>query len=93
MTDRLYSNIDSDQIQKQADTCLLHYGTAFHSEIITSASGQWLTTASGHRMLDWTSGQMSCLIGHCHPEIAQTITSHATHLDHLFSGMLSPPVV
>ncbi|KAI7537952.1 PLP-dependent transferase [Hortaea werneckii] len=93
MAGRLYNNIDSDQLLKQADTCLLHYGTAFHPEIITSASGQWLTTASGHRMLDWTSGQMSCFIGHCHPEISQTITAHATHLDHLFSGMLSPPVI
>lgn len=36
---------------------------------------------------------MSCLIGHGHPEVVQTITNHATHLDHLFSGMLSPPVI
>lgn len=35
----------------------------------------------------------SCLIGHGHPEIVETITAHAANLDHLFSGMLSPPVI
>lgn len=36
---------------------------------------------------------MSTLIGHGHPEIVSTIHSHAQQLDHLFSGMLSPPVI
>ena len=36
---------------------------------------------------------MSCLIGHGHPEIVSTIHHHAANLDHLFSGMLSPPVI
>ena len=36
---------------------------------------------------------MSCLIGHGHPEVASTIADHARGLDHLFSGMLSPPVI
>lgn len=36
---------------------------------------------------------MSCLIGHGNPEIVETIREHAANLDHLFSGMLSPPVV
>jgi 4-aminobutyrate aminotransferase-like enzyme len=36
---------------------------------------------------------MSCLIGHGNPEIVQTITGHAANLDHLFSGMISPPVI
>ena len=36
---------------------------------------------------------MSCLIGHGNPEIVESIRAHAQNLDHLFSGMLSPPVV
>ena len=36
---------------------------------------------------------MSCLLGHGHPEIVEVIVKHAMHLDHLFSGMLSPPVI
>ncbi|EMR62925.1 putative -dialkylglycine decarboxylase protein [Eutypa lata UCREL1] len=38
-------------------------------------------------------GQMSSLLGHGHEEIVQTIADHAARLDHLFSGMVSPPVV
>lgn len=68
-------------------------GTSFHPDIITNAEGQTLTTATGHQMLDWTSGQMSTLIGHANPEIVETIHKHAQNLDHLFSGMLSPPVI
>lgn len=36
---------------------------------------------------------MPCLLGHGHEEIAQTISEHAAGLDHLFSGMISPPVI
>src|SRR5277367_663641 len=36
---------------------------------------------------------MACLIGHGHEEIVQVIKDHAANLDHLFSGMLSPPVI
>lgn len=36
---------------------------------------------------------MSSLLGHGHPEIVQVATEHIQHLDHLFSSMLSPPVV
>jgi 4-aminobutyrate aminotransferase-like enzyme len=36
---------------------------------------------------------MSTLIGHGHPEVVKVISDHAQHLDHLFSGMLSPPVI
>lgn len=37
--------------------------------------------------------QMSSILGHGHPEIVSVITKHAPSLDHLFSGMLSRPVV
>ncbi|KAF2772374.1 dialkylglycine decarboxylase [Teratosphaeria nubilosa] len=89
----LYENVNQQQLQEDADESLLHYGTAFHPDIITYAQGQWIETASGHRMLDWTSGQMSTLIGHSHPEIVKVVSEHAAQLDHLFSGMLSPPVI
>jgi 4-aminobutyrate aminotransferase-like enzyme len=89
----LYTDTNEQQLKEDSDSCLLHYGTTFHKSIITSASGLNIYTASGHRLMDWTSGQMSCLIGHGHPEIVEVIHSHAKHLDHLFSGMLSPPVI
>jgi 4-aminobutyrate aminotransferase-like enzyme len=89
----MYENIDASAFQADADSCLLSYGTTFFEQPIVSANGPFIYTSSGHRMLDWTSGQMSCLIGHGHPEIVETIHAHAANLDHLFSGMLCPPVV
>lgn len=36
---------------------------------------------------------MSSILGHGNPEIVSVIAKHAADLDHLFSGMLSPPVI
>ncbi|KAI4672583.1 uncharacterized protein J4E78_001084 [Alternaria triticimaculans] len=88
-----YADADITQLQRDADDNLLTYGTAFHPEIITSTDSINVQTASGHRMMDFTSGQMSTLIGHGHPEVVKVIADHAQHLDHLFSGMISPPVI
>ena len=89
----LYSNVDEKKLQDDAASCLANYGTEFEPAIITGSKGLYVYTASGHRVLDWTSGQMSCLISHGHPEIVEVVRSHAANLDHLFSGMLSPPVI
>ena len=62
-------------------------------DVIIQANGLYLKTASGKQVMDWTSGQMSCLLGHGHPEIVETIQAHAAELDHLFTGMVSPPVI
>ncbi|KAL2423968.1 2,2-dialkylglycine decarboxylase [Exophiala dermatitidis] len=89
----LYSNVDEGQLKATAEERLANYGTKFEKDIITGSKGLYVFTANGHKVLDWTSGQMSCLIGHGHPEIVSTIHDHAAQLDHLFSGMLSPPVI
>ena len=49
--------------------------------------------AAGRRVLDFTSGQMSAILGHCHPEIVATVRDAIGRLDHLFSSMLCAPVV
>jgi len=89
----LYPNINNTALQQTAGSSLLHYGTSFHPDIIVGAKGLYIYTSNGHRILDWTSGQMSCLLGHGNTEIVEVIASHAAQLDHLFSGMLSPPVI
>ena len=78
-----------------ADRHLIRYaGTgAFTREIIDHAAGSFLFTEDGRQILDFTSGQMSAILGHSHPEIVATVTRQAAKLDHLFSGMLSRPVV
>ncbi|HEY4023106.1 MAG TPA: aspartate aminotransferase family protein [Pseudonocardiaceae bacterium] len=78
-----------------ADRHLIRYagpGT-FTPEIIDGAAGSFLNTESGRRILDFTSGQMSAILGHSHPDIVHTVQRQIATLDHLFSGMLSRPVV
>ncbi|KAI1778507.1 pyridoxal phosphate-dependent transferase [Hypoxylon cercidicola] len=89
----LYDNVDQDALQKKTSQYLFNYGTKFMKDVVCGSKGLYVYTANGHRVLDWTSGQMSCLLGHGHPEVVQTIADHAANLDHLFSGMVSPPVV
>ena len=72
---------------------LIRYGGSFEPLIIERARGSFVHDADGRAILDFTSGQMSSLLGHGHPEIATVIAEHAANLDHLFSGMLSRPVV
>lgn len=89
----LYQDCSQPELQSKAQKYLLNYGTKFNTDIIIGSTGLYVYTASGHKVLDWTSGQMSCLLGHGHPEIVQVISDHASSLDHLFSGMVSPPVI
>ena len=78
---------------RDARAHLIRYGGQFEAMIIERAEGSFVYDADGRAILDFTSGQMSALLGHGHPEIAAVVAHHARHLDHLFSGMLSRPVV
>ncbi|KAM0540775.1 hypothetical protein ACHAPJ_013506 [Fusarium lateritium] len=89
----LYKDANQDVLSETATMYLDNIGVTFRKEIIVAARGRYISTASGHTFLDWTSGQMSCLLGHGHPEIVQVVADHAEGLDHLFTGMLSPPVI
>jgi 2,2-dialkylglycine decarboxylase (pyruvate) len=72
---------------------MLNFGGTFVPFVPVRAEGSFVFDAAGRRVLDFTSGQMSAILGHCHPEIVETICDAAGRLDHLFSSMLSPPVV
>ncbi|WP_437361067.1 aspartate aminotransferase family protein [Inquilinus limosus] len=72
---------------------LLRYGGDFVPFVPVRAEGAFLTDAAGRRVLDFTSGQMSAILGHSHPEIVATVRDAVGRLDHLFSSMLSAPVV
>src|SRR5262249_30803005 len=72
---------------------LLRYGGNFVPFVPVRAEGAFLYDAGGRRMLDFTSGQMSAILGHSHPEIVATVRETVGRLDHLFSSMLSEPVV
>ncbi|MBV8456665.1 MAG: aspartate aminotransferase family protein [Acetobacteraceae bacterium] len=81
------------QFWKRARRHMLGYGGDFVPFAPTRAEGSFLYDASGRRVLDFTSGQMSAILGHSHPEIVATVREQVGRLDHLFSSMLSEPVV
>ena len=84
-----------DSFWSDAERHLVRYSGAgrFVPEIIERAEGSFVFTAGGRRILDFTSGQMSAILGHSHPAVVATVQRQAATLDHLFSGMLSRPVV
>ena len=92
MTSTVAAHTDAE-FWADADRHLIRYGGEFSPEIIERAAGSWLWTASGRKLLDFTSGQMSAILGHSHPDIVATVQHGIATLDHLFSGMLSRPVV
>ena len=75
------------------DEHLIRYGYYFQSAIIKNAKGAFLTTVDDRRLLDFASGQMSTILGHSHPEITDVIQKQAAELVHLYSQLLSPPVI
>ncbi|MEV1081822.1 aspartate aminotransferase family protein [Streptomyces sp. NPDC050211] len=83
----------TDAFWADAERHLVRYGGEFTREIIVRAAGSFLFTADGRKILDFTSGQMSAILGHSHPEIVATVQRQIATLDHLYSGMLSRPVV
>ncbi|GAA3104869.1 aspartate aminotransferase family protein [Streptomyces rectiviolaceus] len=83
----------TDTFWADAERHLVRYGGEFTREIIERAAGSFLFTTDGRKILDFTSGQMSAILGHSHPEIVATVQRQVASLDHLFSGMLSRPVV
>lgn len=84
----------SDQaLWQRADRHLVRYGHFFQPAIIAEAHGSFMTTTDGRRLLDFASGQMSTILGHSHPEITATIREQAGELVHLYSQLLSRPVI
>ncbi len=77
----------------KANAHLVRYGGAFSPVIAERAAGNWFTDADGRRILDFTSGQMSAILGHSHPEIVAVARRYVGELDHLYSTILSRPVV
>ncbi len=75
------------------DRHLVRYGTAWTPRVIERAAGSYVYDSDGNAILDFTSGQMSAVLGHSHPDVVRAVSQAVATLDHLYSGMLSPPVV
>ena len=48
--------------------------------------------SDGREILDFTSGQMSSILGHSHDEVVKVVQSSVASLDHLLTSFVSEPV-
>ncbi|WVQ80944.1 hypothetical protein IAT38_003051 [Cryptococcus sp. DSM 104549] len=89
------TTFNKDQFWKDADSHLIRYsgGGGFVNRVIVKAHGCTLIDSDGNDIIDWTSGQMSSMLGHSNPEIVQVVNDSMSTLDHLFSGFITKPVV
>lgn len=71
---------------------LVRYSPGFSPRIIERAAGSYVYDRDGTPILDFTSGQMSAVLGHSHPDVVAAVSTAVGTLDHLFSGMLSTPL-
>ena len=83
----------NDRFWEDAGAHLVRYGGSFTHAIIERAQGAYIYDETGRAILDFTSGQMSGILGHSHPELVAVVREGIGTLDHLYSGMLSRPVV
>ncbi len=85
--------MEDTEFWADVDRHVVRYGASFTPRIIERAQGSYVYDEAGTPILDFTSGQMSAVLGHSHPDVVAAVTEAVGTLDHLFSGMLSRPVV
>jgi 2,2-dialkylglycine decarboxylase (pyruvate) len=85
--------MDDGQIWQAAGKHLIRYAGDFHPRVIERAAGSYMYDTGGNAILDFTSGQMSAILGHSHPDIVATVARSVATLGHIYSGMISPPLV
>src|SRR5579863_5078271 len=85
--------MNGERTWQAADRHLIRYAGSFHPRIIERAAGSYMYDTDGNAILDFTSGQMSAVLGHSHPDIVATVARSVATLDHIYSGMISPPLV
>ena len=72
---------------------VFRYGGEFTDRVIAGASGAYVRDDEGREILDFTSGQMSAILGHGHPEIVATVSEAIERLDHVHSSFLTDTVI
>lgn len=82
-----------EQFWPDAEKYMMDTGVPPTEDLIVHAQDSTLITSDGRPILDFTSGQMSAILGHGNPEIVETAHEYMQNLDHLLSNMLTLPVV
>lgn len=61
--------------------------------MITSASGMYMTTSTGERVLDGIAGLWCCNAGHTHPKIVAAVQAQIAELDYATAFQMGHPKV
>jgi 2,2-dialkylglycine decarboxylase (pyruvate) len=72
---------------------LIRYAGAFAPDVVASASGSFVETVDGRRILDFTAGQICATVGHNHPRVVAAIEEACRTVIHLNAWTLSEPVL
>jgi 2,2-dialkylglycine decarboxylase (pyruvate) len=72
---------------------LIRYAGAFAPGVAARASGSFVETVDGRRVLDFTAGQICATIGHNHPRVVAAIEEACRSVLHLNAWTLSEPVL
>src|ERR671922_129456 len=72
---------------------LIRYAGAFAPDVVASASGSFVETVDGRRILDFTAGQICATVGHNHPRVVAAIEEACRTVIHLNAWSLSEPVL
>ena len=78
---------------KDAARDLIRYSPQFAPFLVHRAQGSFIFDEDDRSILDFTSGQMCAILGHNHPDMLAAMRTAMASAIHLFSGMLSPPVL
>ena len=87
------SSGDLGRLKEAANKHMIRYVTAFAPYFGMKAKGTYIYDDQGREILDFCSGQMCATLGHNHPAVTEAIEKSCEDVVHLFSGLLSPPVV
>src|ERR1700742_180530 len=75
--------MSGERTWQAADRHLIRYAGRFHPRVIERAAGSYVYDTDGNAILDFTSGQMSAVLGHSHPDIVEAVTRCVATLDHI----------
>ena len=81
------------ELWQDVEAHVIRYGGSFAPYFVERAEGSYIYARDGRAILDFTSGQMCATLGHNHPEVLAAMRRAMSGALHLFSGMLSEPVV
>ena len=84
---------DIGRLKDSVERHMIRYSSAFAPYFGTKARGTFIYDENGRAILDFCSGQMCATLGHNHPAVVEAIEQSCRDAIHLFSGLLSPPVV